>query len=1559
MISGGSGSRNGNATVTTAGNNNNNNNNNAATALYRQRSSLLALASHHQRSSSSTTSSTPPQTNSTRDHLHRQQQPHEQHQSDDAPHRQQHHHQQQQQRHQHPLFQNNNNNTAGTRDGRAVLPAVDQQQQQRATQTPSPLFLMMSSGSETTGGNNTNTNIHGKERTSPLRYTHTTNPRQSSLSSSNTMYAQSDPGVTALSHSAAAATLLLQQQRRYQSSKLYDTNNTAANANNNNRNSTAVYHDRFAAYINRFADLDVRMDHRHSPRRRPTSGDDTVNNPLFPSPSEEKKMDDLSSSTSTLTDRVRIRAMANRKSQRQQHPYEQQPMPVSVGEQQVFIAAIQEEEKQQTMRHEDQSHQYPQQQGSSSRESMRKNAETIHSLDSGTLAAAATTTTMDPYGDPSTNTAGRSSRDFQIVSETVSDVGIPTFSNTNSGSNRTRDLARRFEQRIQKASHYQYTTSNNPHSHSQHLAGSSHQNVPLSADFPVSSNDNNNYYNDQSTGQRSTRQTMHHDHYYQSSNSFRRHENVPANDSHYPKMEDYSSKSTQDHPVSVTTGSLIYDNNYTNLLISSVPAVAPLHVAPYVDKMHQDDENAGQFMESVQPPLSDSDRYTATAPPSSERGLDKQNAKIDSIDRMTRGVRIKKHTTSTGSAIDLNVSGRENLSIPKSHREAMLSDEIVDPRQRERSKSLPPARRNRTTNQGKSWTLSETPVATETSEFPPRLDSKIQQVGRAEIETPLPTNVRELRKILWTDDEHLQVKVRSSFRDIERKDNRSIEPTTLTSGQRNARSLSPKAHRAAQLQDANPNSSAREQKGQLFKSRYYEAARREIGSSSSPSRPSSTKDGKSTDRSVHHSFESVAKSNRTVDRSSENSESNPNITQNIVSAVDMTKSAISSSKAANNSITGTPFESSGNSTEFADKETVESLIRKLGEVNRDDPGAALAQIDAILRQGTIEAAVEHKESSIDVLHVTGGGQTALPVAMTDDGDINVSDESSCDETTVSSITNPTYQEVQANALESSLAGGRPRQSSLGAYSQSHFSLHTPYKIENTLNEKATKVHGTGTPNAIRVNEKSLSALTDYAQQRTILPLRVLDPCSPPPLENSKRRPDGMTIFEKIGSILSPSKTDTSTTHSAEIEEKIKRWDDMSTGVIPVAGSHGHYNLKASKTEATTQPEEILSTGTTTELGSIITEKRDVSPGTLRRAHPWDASIPVRMGHINVRDTSMDCGDGIEASYTPKYEKAHFSTDRSVDFPSKGTQKSRIKEEKIGDKVAAVHIQLSNESTVKTNPVISRRQKEHTSVLSDAFDSAWVNLPSSNYFGNGRQRQSNPHVKTTGTRDEISQLPTGSDSLSNTRQRNDLTSKVKTPLSQRQNSDQSLSPDTPNSLDDTKRSSNRSYTHLGSGKSPSASPYPRHAMRSESRLEEKIRDMSQADSESRSRTLDLSLTDNSTKNRGRGLRGFLKRKQAAAAAGKMVTSADQSTFTSATSTRRSNYASSLPSNQIIKESGSLEGAKSFVEGRGRKTQTDSPARSRARSLDERRIHNPNIARKYQRLLRVYNKDVSNL
>jgi hypothetical protein len=96
---------------------------------------------------------------------------------------------------------------------------------------------------------------------------------------------------------------------------------------------------------------------------------------------------------------------------------------------------------------------------------------------------------------------------------------------------------------------------------------------------------------------------------------------------------------------------------------------------------------------------------------------------------------------------------------------------------------------------------------------------------------------------------------------------------------------------------------------------------------------------------------------------------------------------------------------------------------------------------------------------------------------------------------------------------------------------------------------------------------------------------------------------------------------------------------------------------------------------------------------------------------------------------------------------------------------------------------------------------------------------------------------------------------------------------------------------------------------------------------------------------------LKRKQAAAI-GKLGTSGDQATFISSASTWRSNAGSG----NRYQESVDVH----TLDPMGRSRQSsESPARSRARSLDERRIRNPSIARKYNRLLRVYDQDATNI
>jgi hypothetical protein len=102
----------------------------------------------------------------------------------------------------------------------------------------------------------------------------------------------------------------------------------------------------------------------------------------------------------------------------------------------------------------------------------------------------------------------------------------------------------------------------------------------------------------------------------------------------------------------------------------------------------------------------------------------------------------------------------------------------------------------------------------------------------------------------------------------------------------------------------------------------------------------------------------------------------------------------------------------------AAEESVATLIAQLGKINRDDPRAALEQIDEILRRGArLESNDNIKDSSCNGGHVVesqGSRDMKIHESANERNEYNDAidgeeDEDSDSETTVSSITDPTFK----------------------------------------------------------------------------------------------------------------------------------------------------------------------------------------------------------------------------------------------------------------------------------------------------------------------------------------------------------------------------------------------------------------------------------------------------------------------------------------------------------------------------------------------------------------------
>jgi hypothetical protein len=674
---------------------------------------------------------------------------------------------------------------------------------------------------------------------------------------------------------------------------------------------------------------------------------------------------------------------------------------------------------------------------------------------------------------------------------------------------------------------------------------------------------------------------------------------------------------------------------------------------------------------------------------------------------------------------------------------------------------------------------------------------------------------------------------------------------------------------------------------------------------------------------------------------------------------------------------------------MAAEETVATLIAQLGNINRDDPRAALEQIDEILRRG---AGFESTSTTSPKNHINKDGnsssnggrfaeskgsrniETLEPgkqkheeVGLNENNEENEEDEDedSDSESTVSSITDPTYQEMKKNfeqefQASTTAAIGMPRPSALQKYAHSTArSSATNFQSPVDLDPKATTTTDASAPQDIKKTSKDGGERTMTPPTDTIHVTK-----SSTNKENStKHRPTvadlvnvatsgGPAFLERFERLIAPKPDDVSLTHSAEIEQKIKKWDDMSTGVVPTGA--------ADKEEISKSP---LSGEATETSPPGITFNEGSSPN-LRRAHPWDASMPARMGKVSVRDTSMESADGVEAQFEPKYPSAKLSPDRSDISPVRRMRKDRLSREMKkttgGSNVDQPHLPRLDEGSFST---MSSRQQAATKSLSEDFDSAWVNLPSSSYFRNSNSPVADvtdnfrkpargiPNARCSPLNNETyassiegfeAQNQHDADNTGIVREQNqsneyceqEVEVKYLPKVSQRHD----LQTISPRSEDEPP---SRDYVYTPQYKDNAV-----HVMNTQTN---RGNDVGRSHSSDTIRLANSSESSGNSKPRNRGLRAFLKRKQAS--------KAPQPNDIISTGSRRFRDYGSRPLQKEVDCAGahSRDGEEPVMvttTGLGRKSaRSRSPHdRSRARSLEN--IRNPNIARKFSRLLRVY-------
>lgn len=585
------------------------------------------------------------------------------------------------------------------------------------------------------------------------------------------------------------------------------------------------------------------------------------------------------------------------------------------------------------------------------------------------------------------------------------------------------------------------------------------------------------------------------------------------------------------------------------------------------------------------------------------------------------------------------------------------------------------------------------------------LPSIIQQIDdRAEIETPSPARVSDLRQKLWTDNEHLKVKWRKHT---------SEQP------------------HVSKLKTA--------EEGRRFKERYYAAAQRGIVS------------------------QELQKTN------------------------------------------GPEQGNHGKS--------VNNLIAKLGTINREDPQAALAQIDEILRTQA-QAEENHRPDHDD-------------------------EDASSEDSSVSSITDPTYEEVSKTKLgrnSSALANGRTRPSALSKYSK-------PVKVVNGGLSGNSKLR----PRKHRGAFPSADELVEEPKDTT----KTARPIAGRSFAQIKRdieREDDIRDEDVSGSGILDTGPD-------ELDQKIKRWDELSTGIIPTKNE----GVKVEKKEAVAKSRPWD--------GRVSPRNPATTTRTL-------SSTPV----VSVRDTTMESADGIEAEYSTGKQQAPTTPIRKLrqERVLREQAPTTIKEESTTKDEDFVQ---NNEAFDEFLPAFNPR-REKTQAMADDYDSAWIALPQSSYFGQKSPERSDQWTKERSAEDGfLRHLPDGEVEVG--------------------------------------------YMNMD-------------AINADPAISTGHRDMSDA-------LEDRPETDDGTHKSRSSLKGFLNRRSNHPRRG------EQLTYTSTGSRRYQDLKAKLE-------------AKNGQRERLAMSAKANSNQSRARSLDERResargSRNPNLAKKFSRLLKVYDDEKS--
>jgi len=410
------------------------------------------------------------------------------------------------------------------------------------------------------------------------------------------------------------------------------------------------------------------------------------------------------------------------------------------------------------------------------------------------------------------------------------------------------------------------------------------------------------------------------------------------------------------------------------------------------------------------------------------------------------------------------------------------------------------------------------------------------------IEKPDHTTVRELRHKLWDDKESLQVRVPPNTKVENGERGRDFQPNPANS--RQTRSLSPRAARRAQESagpgqevDAVSNSGSASSAGRRFNSKFYEAAALtapEFSHSGSGSAGGVAADsgnqllGAMPNPYHQHSLHSTNKSSwmNSGDRGD-----------------DFAATSQATTPKINN----------------AGEEHISSLLQRLHSVNRGDPSRALMEIDEILKQEALKEDPTYKQALRvpDTEHYMKyrSQQDGIPSKRPED------DDESEGETTVSSITNPTYRGDKKldETIGDEDEGGKVETKTPGNKADSVLGVQANKESTNII-EKASE----------QPEEELANSLT-----RAFKPIQSDSPHPPTSVstKDQSRSEHSLTASaEKMGQRPGDTQAESapkspsryggmmSDGNADDLELKIRRWDEL-TGKAPASpyqqGTYGN------------------------------------------------------------------------------------------------------------------------------------------------------------------------------------------------------------------------------------------------------------------------------------------------------------------------------------------------------------------------------------------------------------------